>query len=78
MTPDTAAPTIRPAIENDISPREIADLRRHLGLSQEQFAEHLGAAVDTLKSWETGRRRPSGAARKALRDLAVAASEKVS
>jgi DNA-binding transcriptional regulator YiaG len=62
--------------ENDITPREILELRKRLGLSQEQFSERIGASVDTLKSWETGRRHPSGTARKALRDLAAMICEK--
>lgn len=67
---------MRYPLENDIAPAEIVDLRRHLGLSQEAFSERIGASVDTLKSWEVGRRHPSGTARKALRDLAAAVCEK--
>ncbi len=69
MTPTELARLYRDPPENLMSPEEILELRRRLGLSQEAFAERIGAAVDTLKSWETGRRHPSGTARKALRDL---------
>ena len=37
--------------------------RRHLGLTQQKFAELLGISPATLRNWEQGRRRPEGAAR---------------
>ena len=41
-------------------PREtLRWLRRRLGLSQFAFAEHIGAATETVANWETGRARPS-------------------
>lgn len=41
--------------------------RGKLGLSQDRFAELLGISAGTLRGWEQGRRRPSGAARLLLR-----------
>ena len=38
-------------------------IRRHLGLTQQKFAELLGISPATLRNWEQGRRRPEGAAR---------------
>jgi putative transcriptional regulator len=41
-----------------------ARLARHkLGLSQREFAAVLGTGVGTVRKWELGTRRPSGAAR---------------
>ena len=47
-------------------PRATADAReaRHkLGLSQGEFAALIGTGVGTVRKWELGTRRPSGAAR---------------
>jgi putative transcriptional regulator len=37
--------------------------RHKLGLSQREFASLVGTAVGTVRKWELGTRRPSGAAR---------------
>jgi putative transcriptional regulator len=37
--------------------------RNMLGLSQREFASFIGTAVGTVRKWELGTRRPSGAAR---------------
>jgi putative transcriptional regulator len=37
--------------------------RMTLGLSQEEFAALIGTAVGTVRKWELGTRKPSGAAR---------------
>src|SRR5262249_14317983 len=38
------------------SPGEIRAIRDSLGLSQAGFADFLGAGLDTVRSWELGRR----------------------
>lgn len=38
----------------------IRSTRRKLGLSQEEFAERIGAPLATLRGWEQGRFQPSG------------------
>ena len=38
-------------------------IRRHLGLTQQKFAELLGISPATVRNWEQGRRKPEGAAR---------------
>jgi len=50
----------------DISPAEIVCLRQQIGASQAVFARMLGISRDTEISWEQGRRKPSGAARRLL------------
>lgn len=52
-----------------IAAREIRAIRLNLGFSQPQFATLLNVPKITAKSWESGKRKPSGAA---LRLLAVA------
>ena len=50
------------------TPRVRADLdvaanRRRTGASQARFAQSIGIAVSTLRTWEQGRRHPEGPAR---------------
>jgi putative transcriptional regulator len=42
---------------------EAREARLMLGLSQDEFAALIGTAVGTVRKWELGTRRPSGAAR---------------
>lgn len=42
---------------------EVAKVRQTLNLTQEAFASLLGIGLATLRSWEQGKREPSGAAR---------------
>lgn len=48
---------------------DIADvkaIREQLNVSQSEMAKALGTSVDTIKSWETKRRNPTGLAAKVL------------
>lgn len=48
---------------------ELADvkaIRAQLNISQSEMAKVLGTSVDTIKSWEAGRRNPTGLAAKVL------------
>jgi DNA-binding transcriptional regulator YiaG len=45
---------------------EIRAIRSSLGLSQAGFADFLGAGLNTVRSWELGRREPSALARRLL------------
>jgi putative transcriptional regulator len=45
------------------SDSEAREARHKLGLSQREFAAVLGTGVGTVRKWELGTRRPSGAAR---------------
>jgi putative transcriptional regulator len=47
-----------------VPPRiDVKQVRRKLGLSQNDFAETFGINAATLRNWEQGRRQPEGAAR---------------
>ncbi len=52
-------------IVHRVVPRDtdVREARLKLGLSQRQFASFIGTAVGTVRKWELGTRRPSGAAR---------------
>jgi putative transcriptional regulator len=58
-----------PAPVKGIKPSEIAGIRRRLNVSQPVFAALLNVPLTTARSWEQGKRRPSGAALRLL-DLA--------
>lgn len=45
--------------------------RLMLGLSQRQFADFIGTGVGTVRKWELGTRRPSGAARTLIEMIKV-------
>ena len=52
-----------------VSQYEVADvkaIREKLNVSQSEMAQVLGTSVDTIKSWETKRRNPTGLAAKVL------------
>ena len=49
------------------SGKEVAALRRFVGLTQARFAEAMGISVHTLRNWEQDRRRPEGPAIALLR-----------
>ena len=46
---------------------DVIALRRLTGLTQQQFADALGISVQTVRSWEQGRRSPEGPALALLR-----------
>jgi putative transcriptional regulator len=53
------------AVVHRVSPKETEarEARLMLGLSQDEFAALIGTGVGTVRKWELGTRRPSGAAR---------------
>ena len=61
-----------PARATAMRPEEIARLRRRLHASQGVFALWLNVSRDTAISWETGRRKPSGAALRLLQVVNIA------
>ncbi|NIF22716.1 NadS family protein [Candidatus Pantoea multigeneris] len=58
---------VQPATK--ITRYEIADvkaIRENLNISQSEMAKALGTSIDTIKSWESKRRNPTGLAAKVL------------
>jgi putative transcriptional regulator len=53
------------AIVHRVMPRrtDAREARLKLGLTQREFAALIGTGVGTVRKWELGARRPSGAAR---------------
>ena len=49
-----------------LQPKDIQRLRLRLKTSQAVFAAYLNTSVSTVQKWETGEKRPSGAALKLL------------
>ncbi|MFC0180150.1 NadS family protein [Thorsellia kenyensis] len=45
---------------------DVKELRQQLNVSQSELAIALGTSLDTIKSWESGRRNPTGLAAKVL------------
>tara|TARA_R110002095_G_scaffold99723_1_gene87683 strand:- start:1620 stop:1904 length:285 start_codon:yes stop_codon:yes gene_type:complete len=45
---------------------DVKEIRASLKVSQSDFAKALGTSVDTIKSWESKRRNPTGLAAKVL------------
>ncbi len=48
------------------NPREVARLRKELGMTQDTLAAFLNVSDKTVESWEQGLRRPGGAALRLL------------
>lgn len=44
-------------------------VRKRLGLSQAEFAERIDVPLETIRNWEQGKRRPTGAAKALLKVL---------
>jgi putative transcriptional regulator len=62
---DYAAGKKTKAVTHRVAPAETEarHARMMLGLSQDEFAAFIGTGVGTVRKWELGTRRPSGAAR---------------
>jgi putative transcriptional regulator len=45
---------------------DVRGIRVRSGMTQQQFAETFGIGLGTLRKWESGERRPSGAAKSLL------------
>lgn len=50
----------------DVTKYEIKSLREELNLSQNDFAAVIGVSKKAVESWETGTKRPNGAARRLI------------
>lgn len=57
--------------------QEIKDLRKELGLSQNQFAWYFGISPSTIHNWEQGLSRPPKYVPRMLRKLATYEREQI-
>ena len=44
-------------------------VRKRLGLTQSEFSRRIDVSIDTIRNWEQGKRRPTGAAKALLKVL---------
>lgn len=58
--------TPKPEHVHTFSEIDVKAIREATGLKQQDFAIAVGVSYDLVKSWETKRRQPTGAARKLL------------
>ncbi len=56
----------KPSLHDATLMSAIIARRRHLGLTQLEFARRLGVSVRTYQDWEQGRRKPSAIAKRIL------------
>ena len=50
------------AIVHEFSPLDVKNIRKKIGMSQNEFASAFGISVSTLRHWERGDRTPHGPA----------------
>ena len=60
------------AIVHPPQPINVKAIRKHVGMTQTEFAAAFGISVSTLRHWERGDRTPRGPARVLLRVVAKA------
>jgi DNA-binding transcriptional regulator YiaG len=56
-------------MEQEVSADAIRELRKRLGLTQEEFAHAVAVTFSTVNRWENGHARPSKLARRAIEAL---------
>ena len=49
--------------------RFVRRVRKRLGLTQSEFSRRIDVSLDTIRHWEQGKRRPTGAAKALLKVL---------
>lgn len=54
---------------SEYGPDDVKRVRTQLNVSQPVFAMFLGVDVDSVQSWEQGRREPSGIARRFMEEI---------
>jgi len=54
------------AIDEQNLPELVKEVRRQLGISQEDLARELGVSFATVNRWENGKSKPSKLARKLI------------
>ena len=52
-----------------MTPEEIQEIRRNLGVTQERFAHILGTTITSVNRWENGKTKPSRLYIRELKEL---------
>ncbi len=63
------SPTRRGKAKIEFEPIDVQLIRQRFAATQQEFAALIGISVETLRNWETGRRRPLGPSRALLRAI---------
>lgn len=58
-------------MSEDLTGAQIRELRKSLGLTQEEFAHAVAVTFSTVNRWENGHAKPSKLARRAIEALAA-------
>lgn len=59
----------RGKVKLEFEPVDVQEIRAKFQATQREFARLIGISFNTLRNWETGRRRPLGPARALLRAI---------
>ena len=62
-------------MSDDLNGVQIKELRKNLGLTQEEFAHAVAVTFSTVNRWENGHAKPSKLARRAIEQLDVSRVE---
>ena len=57
---------VKPANVTCYDIADVKSIRSQLSVSQKEFAQAMDVSLDTIKSWEQGRRNPTGLTSKVL------------
>lgn len=58
------------AVVHEVTPPDVKAVRKHIGMTQKEFASAFGISLGTLRHWERGDRTPRGPARVLLNVVA--------
>lgn len=58
-------------MSDELTGSQIKELRKGLGLTQEEFAHAVAVTFSTVNRWENGHAKPSKLARRAIEQLAA-------
>lgn len=51
--------------------KRVKEIREMLGMTQQEFAEHVGVALSSVANWENGRSAPSRMAIRSIEGMSV-------
>ncbi len=54
-----------------VTPVDVVEIRNQTHKTQKEFADMIGISIGTLRNWEQGRRKPTGAAMALLKVISA-------